>query len=371
MRLPDFIRAKVEAILVEWESFARSLPLGGSMDIQALRDHAKEMLAVIADDLDQPQTSSQQVDKAQGLSDAGSRATLTAAQRHGAGRAESGFSVEAMVAEFRALRASVTRLWMERREQANASDLQELIRFNEAIDQAIAESITTYTKEVAQSKQRFLAILGHDLRTPIGAIMTSTRFMLDAAELSEPWLTLVANMASTARRMNRLVSDLLEFTRSRFGDSIPINAAPMDAVRMVEDVAAEIRASYQGTTVNVEWEGDTRGTWDCERVTQAVVNLVGNAVHHGTRGTPIGIVVRGRPHEVTISVRNEGQAIPATDMRRIFDGMKQLGVPSGKDRRHLGLGLYIVDKIARAHGGSIDVESGQHVTVFTLHLPRV
>ena len=371
MTLPDFIRTNVEEILVEWEAFARGLPLGGTMDIASLRDHAKEMLAVIADDLDRPQTLRQQSDKAQGLSDAGVRRAPTAAQEHGSGRAESGFTVEAMVAEFRALRASVTRLWTVRNQQASASDLQDLIRFNEAIDQAIAESIGTYANEVAQSKERFLAILGHDLRTPLGAIVTSTRFMLDTGTLAEPHLGLVARMEKTARRMNRLVTDLLEFTRTRFGDSIPVSAAPMEASRMAEDVAGEVRSSYEGTVVNVRTVGDTAGRWDSERLTQAVTNLVSNAVHHGTRGGPIDITVTGSADEVTISVRNQGTPIPPNQVSRIFDAMKDLESPSGKDRRHLGLGLYIVDKIVRAHGGSVHVQSGASGTEFSVQLPRV
>jgi signal transduction histidine kinase len=369
--LPQFIRTNVEAILVEWESFARGLPLGESMDIAGLRDHAKEILAVIANDLEQPQTHRQQADKAQGRSDAGSRRAKTAAQEHGAGRAESGFTVESMVAEFRALRASVVHLWMVRQRQATASDLQELIRFNEAIDQAIAESIGTYAKEVALSKERFLAILGHDLRTPIGAIITSTRFMLDTGTLVEPHLALVASMEKTARRMNQLVSDLLEFTRTRFGDSIPVVVGPADAKRMAEEVATEVRASYDGAVVNVKAVGDTTGTWDAERLTQAVMNVVNNAVHHGTRGAPIDVVVTGRRDDVTIQVCNQGPRIPPDQLRRIFDAMKDFQTPSGKDRRHLGLGLYIVDKIVRGHGGSVDVESSERGTEVSICLPRV
>jgi len=164
--LPNFIRNNTEPILADWETFARGLPLGDAMDIAALRDHAREMLGVIAADLSAPQTPTQQADKAKGLSDAAGRQSQTAAQAHGAGRAGSGFTVEQMVAEFRALRASVIRLWTRRQPQAGLSELQDMIRFNEAIDQAIAESIGTYTREVRQSKDRFLTILGHDLRTP-------------------------------------------------------------------------------------------------------------------------------------------------------------------------------------------------------------
>ncbi len=151
------------------------------MDVGALRDHARDMLAVIANDLDDPQTAEQQTDKAHGASDAGEDIVPTAAQEHGAGRAESGFTVGQMVAEFQ-LRASVMRLWSYRAKNARSEDLADMTRFNEAIDQAIAESITRYTQEIAQSKERFLAILGHDLQTPVGAIVTSTRFMLDRAD---------------------------------------------------------------------------------------------------------------------------------------------------------------------------------------------
>src|SRR3954467_5493443 len=184
-RLPMFIREQTEQILSEWETFARTLETDTPMDIAALRDHAKEMLGVVADDLDVPQTMGEQSDKSQGKRDAQLDGRQTAAQQHGAGRALSGFTVEQMVSEFRALRASVLHLWKRERGQANAEDLEDLTRFNESIDQAIAESITTYARGVRQSRDRFLAVLGHDLRTPIGAIMTSTRFMLDLGNLPE------------------------------------------------------------------------------------------------------------------------------------------------------------------------------------------
>jgi signal transduction histidine kinase len=370
-KLPDFIRDNTEPILAEWEAFARGLPSADSMDIAALRDHAKEMLGVISADLSAPQTPKQQADKAKGRSDAGARRSPTAAQAHGAGRAESGFTVDEMVAEFRALRASVIRLWTRKQRRAGLTDLQDMIRFNEAVDQAIAESITTYTHDVRQAKDRFLAILGHDLRTPIGAIVTSTRFMLDTGELPEPHLTLVSRMEGTARRMNRLVADLLDFTRTRFGDTIPIVTAEMDAARMVDDVASEVRASHPTSIITVHSTGGTRGHWDWERLTQAITNLVSNAVHHGAEGAPIEIELDGSAEELVISVRNQGPAIAADQLERIFDEMKALGAPRGGDRRHLGLGLYIVDKIVRAHRGSIMVQSSpEHGTVFTVHLPR-
>jgi signal transduction histidine kinase len=370
-RLPTFVRENTERILSEWETFARTLETETPMDIAALRDHAKEMLRVVADDLDLPQTSGEQSDKARGKRDAHVDGRQTAAQRHGSGRALSGFSVEQMVSEFRALRASVLHLWQRERRQATADDLQDLTRFNESIDQAIAESISTYAREVRQSRDRFLAILGHDLRTPIGAIMTSTRFMLDLGDLRDPYLTLVSQMESSARRMNRLVGDLLELTRTRMGDSIPISRATVDMANLVQEVVDEVSASYPTHRFEISTTGDLRGAWDGERLLQALINLVSNAVHHGVADRPITITAAGSDDEVAVTVHNEGAAIESDRMDHLFDAMKEIQPAGMRDRRHLGLGLYIVDKIVAAHAGRIDVQSSNGGgTTFSIHLPR-
>ena len=369
--LPKFIRDNTEEILSEWETFARSLPIGSTMDIVALRDHAKQMLKVIARDLETPQTGQQQADKARGKSDTLDGGPDSAAQEHGAGRAESGFSVEEMVAEFRALRASVIRLWTRQKRDASADDLEEMTRFNESIDQAIAESITRYTEDIGQSKERFLAILGHDLRTPLGAIMTSTRFMLDTGELGEPFLTLVTRMASSAHRMNHMVADLLDFTSTRFGDSFPITPGEMDVGNVIRDVVAEILASHPDRNIRIDSSGDLAGQWDSARLSQAFTNIIGNAVDHGSERDPIDVVVRGTRNEVTVTVQNRGPAIPEDRLAKIFDAMTTGGTETEGEKRHLGLGLYIVDKIVTAHGGTIAVQSTKKDgTTFSIKLPR-
>ncbi|MFN2638320.1 MAG: RsbRD N-terminal domain-containing protein, partial [Gemmatimonadaceae bacterium] len=195
MALSDFILANREPIMAEWEAFARTCaPASGSMDITALRDHASEMLTVIAKDLDTPQSQLEQSEKSKG--NAPVEGGKTAAERHGADRAESGFTTEQMVSEYRALRASVIRLWMKTKDEMTRPDVDELTRFNEAIDQALAESVVRYTQDLEHSKEMFLAILGHDLRTPIGAVMMSSEFMLETGELTEPHLTLTQRIAS-------------------------------------------------------------------------------------------------------------------------------------------------------------------------------
>ncbi len=370
-RLSQFIRDNVEQILSEWETFARALPMGGAMDIEALRDHAKDMLRVIANDLDTPQTPGQQAEKATGRSDAENEPTTTAAEWHGAGRAESGFTVGQMVSEFRALRASVIRLWTREHHDVDASGLEDMTRFNEAIDQAIAESITRYTGDIGESKERFLAILGHDLRSPLSAIIASSAFLVEAGELDEPNFTLVSRIASSARRMNQMVADLLDFTRTRFGDSIPIVRAETDVRRILHDVVTEVAASHPNSTLQVETSGDLRGQWDSARLTQALTNLVANAVHHGSDKSPVKVSAHGQRNEIEISVQNGGPIIPEKDLSQLFDAMKHARGDGARDRRHLGLGLYIVDKIVAAHRGVIDVRSNKEDgTSFTVHLPR-
>lgn len=370
-RLSRFIRENEERILLEWETFARSLPIGGAMDVAALRDHAAQMLQVISQDLDAPQTPAEQDSKARGRSDADRRVTLTAAQEHGAGRADSGFSVAQMVAEFRALRASVTRLWLAEPQDMRKTDMEDLVRFNEAIDQAIAESITRYSGAISTSKERFLAILGHDLRTPLGAIITATKFMLETGELREPHLTLVNRIATSSRRMHHMIEDLLDFTRTRFGDSMPIVRTDVDLRRIVSDVASEMGTTYPECSVQVETSGDLRGQWDPDRLAQAFTNLVGNAVQHGAPHSPIRLVARGLPSEVRVSIHNEGPIIPRERLGTLFDAMQRAHGDGARDKRHLGLGLYIVERIVTAHGGTIEVTSGPDAgTTFTVHLPR-
>jgi signal transduction histidine kinase len=370
--LARFIRDHAEPILAEWETFARSLPSGGTMDVAALRDHAHEMLLAIAADLERPQSNRAQAEKALGERDASAARDATPAQEHGTGRAGSGFTIGQMVAEFRALRASVTRLWLAEEKERAYTSLTELIRFDEAIDQAIAESVARFSEAVATTQERFLAILSHDLRTPLGAIITSTRFMLDAGGLEEPHRTLVTRASSSARRMNQMVLDLVEFTRTRLGDAIPVVRAEVDARRLVHDVVQEIAASYPDSIVQVETRGNLSGAWDADRLTQALTNLVGNAVQHGAAGTPIRVSAYGSVDEVIFSVHNEGPPIPAEQQATIFQEGQRVGARSpAADRRHQGLGLYIVERIVAAHGGTVSLRSTSgEGTTFTIRLPR-
>lgn len=376
VRLADFIVANREPILAEWEAFARTCtPASGAMDIVALRDHANEMLTVIAADLRTPQSEAAQVEKSKGNTPDADPDLSTAAEEHGAGRAASGFTVAQMVSEYRALRTSVIRLWTRARGALGPMDLADLTRFNEAIDQSLAESLTRYTEDLDYSKEMFLAILGHDLRTPLGAVSTSARFMLDTQELKEPALTLTSRIASSTTRMIQMVGDLLDFTRSRLGGGIPVVRADMSMAKAVHDVVDELAAAYPDRTLEVDTRGAQGGEWDCTRITQALTNLIGNALEHGTPGTVVRVQVEGDDDEITIAVHNRGVPIPAAQLNGIFNPMKPREASGSSAARgpagHLGLGLYIAERIVNAHRGRIEVESSEsRGTTFTVHLPR-
>ncbi len=376
VRLADFILANREPILAEWESFARTCaPASGTMNIAALRDHAGQMLTVIATDLATPQSRHAQSEKSKGQAP-DDDTTPTAAEEHGAGRAVSGFTVDQMVAEYRALRASVIRLWTRARGELVPADIEDLTRFNEAIDQALAESITRYDEGIEQAKETFLAILGHDLRLPLGAIYTSAKFMLDIGELEEPHLTLVKRISSSSRRTVDMVGELLDFTRSRLGGGIPIVREQMDLGKIVRDVGSEIAAAHPDHPVRVDTAGDLDGSWDSARISQAVGNLIGNAVQHGVTGTAVTVEVRGKEEEVEIAVHNRGVSIAPEQLDGIFNPMKTRKSPRTAEASgptgSLGLGLYIAERVVSAHDGRIDVDSSDaDGTTFTIRLPRV
>ena len=169
-RLADFIRNNHSAIVREWIEFARTRsPASHEMSKLRLQDHVVDILDFIAADLKSPQTRAEQVDKSHGIIPEEGPFQQSAAEIHAALRLADGFDIDQMVSEYRALRASVVKLWVAQHKSLANTDIEDLTRFNEAIDQAVTESVAHYTKTINQSRNLFLGILGHDLRNPIGA----------------------------------------------------------------------------------------------------------------------------------------------------------------------------------------------------------
>ena len=230
MRLGDFILANVESILADWEEFARNLAPGSAMGVIALRDHAEDILRATARDMVSSQTAQQQADKSKGRGGGGTESARLdgASKEHAIARLGSGFDLIEVVSEYRALRASVLRLWGERVHTADEHDLQDLTRFNESIDQSLAEAVKSYTQRVDESRELFLATLGHDLRNPLNAIVVSSALLARSRQLDEEYTQIALQMSNFANVMTRMIHDLLDFTRARLGGGMPISATRLD-----------------------------------------------------------------------------------------------------------------------------------------------
>jgi signal transduction histidine kinase len=376
MRLAEFILSNVEPILAEWETFARGIWPGPPVDPAALRDHAHDILLATAADMGFAQTSTQQSDKSKGggRGGPGSADVVEASDQHAVGRVRSGFDLLTMVAEYRALRASVLRLWHESGHAPDRADLADITRFNESIDQSITEAIRSYSAMVERSRQMFLAILGHDLRSPVHAVTMSGDVLARSGQL-DPELTGVAKgVASSGAAMSRMIGDLLDFTAAGLGADMPLSFVPGDLGKLCLEVVDEMRRAHATRTLTHRIKGDLRGEWDVARLRQAVSNLVGNAIQHGAGTGPIGLEATADAAGVRIDVRNGGPPIPPEALPTLFDPLVR-GAPADprKPRRpgSLGLGLYIAREVAQRHGGTLDVTSSPHDgTCFTLRLPR-
>ncbi|RYD35847.1 MAG: HAMP domain-containing histidine kinase [Verrucomicrobiaceae bacterium] len=374
MRLYEFIPANMEKILQEWETFAREIWPGDLPNVRVLRDHAEEMLNALVIDMQSFQTERQQRDKStgNGYRSLGSRTVDQSSVRHAESRVESGFELRALVSEFRALRASVLHLWSLEKPDLDATDeLSDMTRFNEAVDQLLAESIVSYTRRVDHSREIFLGILGHDLRSPLNAVSMVAALLEEHGELSGLALKMASQIAVSVKAMERMVTDLLDFTGTRLGARMTVSREPMDLRLLAEEVVDELRAVHPSRVFTLETSGDGKGDWDRARLRQLLSNLLGNAVQYGASTTPIGVTVDGTGDTVLLSVNNQGTPIPRDSLTLIFDPLRRnssddLRRPAGS----IGLGLYIAREVSNAHGGAINVSSDEEKTVFIIRLPR-
>ena len=375
MRLSEFIIENLGPILDDWENFAKEIPAAKGMDGKELRDHAKIMLQAIAKDLATPQSEEEQKQKSTGHGQAKEHAEHgeSPAEQHASERARSGFSIEDMFAEYRALRASVLRLWSESSDSPLQSALEDMTRFNEAIDQAVAESIARFFSTVQQSQHLFLGILGHDLRNPLGAISMSAQFLMQNSSLDSRFIKAASIIYNSSDQMSHLIDDLLDFTRTRLGQSMPLSLGQTDLLELVQRAITEASAFHPDRTILFDAKGDLRGHWNSARIGQVFSNLLGNAIKHGSDREPINVELSSEDQDVIATVHNGGSPIPEKDLPRIFEPMHQSLESSTSQQRNmgLGLGLYIAQQIVQAHRGTINVTSSiEEGTTFTVRLPR-
>ncbi|GAO01874.1 ATP-binding protein [Anaeromyxobacter sp. PSR-1] len=224
-------------------------------------------------------------------------------------------------------------------------------------------------RQARDFEQQLIGIVSHDLRNPLNAILLGTSSLLAREDLSDRNVASIARIRSAAERAARLIRDLLDLTRARLGAGIPIQPRPTQLRQVAQQVVDELEPSYPDRPISVEASGDTHGHWDPDRIAQVIGNLVTNALKYGARGTPVTVRVAAEDGEVWLSVHNLGVPIPAEIIPTLFEpGGRAAPDPTG---RSVGLGLFIVDRIADAHGGRVEVRSDEEDgTTFTVRLPR-
>ena len=370
MRLADFIVQEMEAILAAWEAFAATLlPASAEMESVELREEAERMLHAVAADLRTPQTREAQRKKSldQGPTPIGT--SESAARTHGFLRARAGFTVNQVAAEYRALRASVLRLWMDDC-APQAPDLGDLIRFNEAIDQALAESVTSFNMQIEQNRNLLLGMLGHDMRSPLQAIQATSSY-LAALNAGEAVSQAAGRLIRSGARMQGLLDDLTEFNRTKLGLGINVSPTQIDLADVLAEELDELRAIHPERQIESHVTGDLRGIWDRQRLQQLLGNLVLNAIKYGAQDTPVRVAMTGDATHVRIDVSNCGAAIQPATLARIFNPLERGQSHQNQDESgSLGLGLYIAREIAKAHHGAIESRSDETETIFSVSLPR-
>ncbi len=223
-------------------------------------------------------------------------------------------------------------------------------------------------QEAHQFEQRLLGIVSHDLRNPLASIQLGVD-LLARSSLSEQQLRTVTRMARSAERMHQLVAGLLDLTRLRAGQQLPVTREPSNMHLLVERAVEEVSVADPGR-ISVTGHGEGTGEWDTIRVGQALGNLLGNALQHSPPRSAVRVSVEGGPSEVHVSIHNGGAPIPPEQQEALFEPFRR-GLNPGALDGSVGLGLYIAWHVARAHGGTIEVSSSAAAgTTFRLILPK-
>jgi len=221
--------------------------------------------------------------------------------------------------------------------------------------------------------EQALAIVSHDLRSPLSAILMGASVLKRESGLSAEAVRIAKRILVSAQRMEAIISDLLDLTKVRLGGGIEVKRTPTDAHELCARIVEELQAGCPGREIRLRVQGDGNGRWDASRLEQVVSNLVANALQHGPDDAPVTVASQGSETEWTLTVHNLGDPIPPEVLPHLFDPFRRgHDVHGGRPgRRHLGIGLFIVREVVQAHGGTIDVTSRlAEGTRFVVRMPR-
>ena len=223
--------------------------------------------------------------------------------------------------------------------------------------------------ETLRLNEMLTAVLSHDLRSPLNAVLTSAH-LIQRRSTEQPVRDTAARILSSTRRLSRMIEDMLDMARARLAGGIPLKREPAELGSLIDRVVNEIQSAYPERRIEVLRDGDLHGDWDGERLAQVASNLIGNALQHGAQSEAVQVRVDGRQTDgVVLTVVNSG-TIPPELLPQLFDPFRGAQRQAGRTEG-LGLGLYIVQQIVTAHDGRVDVESGDsNQTTFTVKVPR-
>ena len=349
----DHLRAVTPQLAERWEqAVRRELPPTRGLTRPILLDHFFELVEGLATWIDDDRETA-------------GRAFEALATGHALQRLGHGVPLDALLGEYRHLRAIIgdELLGLPCTEEVRRSTQ----KVHEALDQAIDRAIERYTLRRDEIRDRFVAIMGHDLRSPLGTISMSAqrlRMARDPADLAR----IADRLVRASDRMARLIADVLDFARVHLGGGIPVDPTLNDMGELCRIAVDDIRAAHPDRPIAAAIDGDLRGAFDRDRVHQAIGNLIENAITYGQGPVELDAHVVDDGFAIVTTVTSHGTPIPADRLRQIFDPFER--GDSTAPRTGMGLGLFIVEQIALAHGATSTVTSGEDATRFVIRWPR-
>jgi signal transduction histidine kinase len=355
--LSSFIREQRDAIVREWLSRAASLPSAKGLTRARLHDHVPTILDRLADAIDRR--------------DEGPRPLEDLPEQHAILRFQDGYDLRQVVAEYRLLRHVITEMYAEHGDLSPdaRAKMTPLTVMHETVDRAISEAVDQYAVERDRVRDQFIAMLGHDLRDPLNTILFTHHGQLSRPDgLDAATIKAATRTVNAAKRMERMIADLLDFARGRLGGGISVIPVAFNARTLICETVHEIADTHPGRDVQCGVEhasGNFAVEWDSDRIAQVIANLLGNALAHGR--DPVIVNTADEGETLAIEVSNRGE-IPGDVLPHLFDPF----MPGASDTRRdgLGLGLYIVQQIAHGHGGTVAAKSTNDHTTIAVRLPR-
>jgi len=351
MSLPHFIHESLEDILSEWE---RDCGAATRPEPVARRQHFGKVLRAVADEMKRLPASAS--------SPAAALESAPGVPHSDAGQ---------LVGDYASLRASVIRQWRRKHPSPSASDLDDLVRFNEAMDRSLAELTATFSPSESQPQALFLGVLNHELRTSVASILMSAQVLTHRSTPGSPEAKAAQRILRSCEQLRQTLDALSDFTTVRLGEHLQIDRVRDDMgvlCRQALDAFARIDPERR---IRLTSDGDLGGDWDQARIREAIGALIGNAARFASRGSPVTIAVDGHAaDEITVTVHGDGTPIDVETLQTIFDPIARVESENAT-YAGLGLGLFMVRKVVDAHGGRVSVEAAPGLgTTFTVVLPR-